>query len=116
MVFQEKMSIHSCCTAKADVRYSRLLMDLEIPLSNLWEVKLESKENFCISLSSFTALLSSLLFFALVALVVLFFIKRNAETKKRESEKSKLLRNPANNSANDTPVEIVYDDPPENPS
>ncbi|KAF1765902.1 hypothetical protein GCK72_005855 [Caenorhabditis remanei] len=46
---------------------------------------------------------------ALVFLVALYFMKRNANIKKRESEKSKLLRNPANNNDNDTPVEIIYD-------
>ncbi|PIC47129.1 hypothetical protein B9Z55_006583 [Caenorhabditis nigoni] len=51
---------------------------------------------------------------ALVILVALFFIKRNANIKKRESEKSKLLRNPANNTDDDTPVEIVYENPSEN--
>ncbi|EGT40991.1 hypothetical protein CAEBREN_10557 [Caenorhabditis brenneri] len=54
--------------------------------------------------------------FALVTLVVLYFMKRNAEIKKRENEKSKLLRNPANNTDSDTPVEIVYDNSPENNS
>lgn len=46
---------------------------------------------------------------ALVILVVLFFIRRKANIRKRESEKSKLLRNPANNTDNDAPVEIVYE-------
>ncbi|CAI2332889.1 unnamed protein product [Caenorhabditis sp. 36 PRJEB53466] len=52
----------------------------------------------------------------IVVLLVLMLLKRRANIKKRESDRSNLLRNPANNNCDDGLVDVVYDDSADNKS